>query len=202
MNKHLQIHELKNRMDVLSTLELILDDCEWALPFHYKIHDPSESEETGIYYKTDDGCGEYAFVIFSKAGCIIKGFNCEHNTDTKVYENVPQSLLKFLNDPMIEKNDVTFCIWREATDTAWKIEKSKQSDTPDIITTWHATAADYINWADDYHRDDADTFDKNAVKAIKRIYAGEINEEIIAAINPTKNAKQVLNEIHKTLRSK
>lgn len=72
--------------------------------------------------KVDNGTGDHIYFLFSKNGTIIKGFDHESelssyaNEEEKIadgiYDSVTPELMKLLEDGSVERDDVTFCIWR------------------------------------------------------------------------------------------
>lgn len=198
-----EIMELQKRLDVLVTLNIILlsEKDSW-LRLHSRIADPGG--QLGIY-KIDNGAGDTMFIVFSNAGCIIKGFDHESALSPYardefavcpgIYDEVPADLLRLLDDPMIEKQDVTFCFWREAEDSGWRKGNIINSDNLDdghnfLLRLLFPSASDFIKWAKDY-------FERELpVQPIEAVYAGvKVNDDIISGINPERDSRAALAEI-------
>lgn len=164
----------------------------------------------GHFLKIDDSGGDHYHVLFSPAGCIIKGFDHEsdlspYNYDEDepmpevianqdFYDGAPAALLELLFDPALEKEVVTFCAWQTEEDTAWH---SAKSDIPegwdDGIDTFLYYAADltrYKEWFEEYYEADLD------MKVLQTIFAGQNpTAEMIGALNPEGDAEEILSEL-------
>ncbi len=198
-----EISELKNRLYILAVFNIIMldEDNAW-LRIHSKLTDPDGQLSIFQIY---NGAGDEMFVIFSNDGCIIKGFDHEsffspyardefHVWDG-IYDEVPQKLLRQLDDPMFEKDDVTFCIWSETDDSEWHKGSIENSDNDDdgfdfLIDYLYSSPEDLCKWAQNY-------FEKAFSQAtIKQIYSGvSVDEKIIKEINPERDAQLALKEI-------
>lgn len=117
----------------------------------------------------DNGSGDHLFCLFSPTGVVLKGFDHESPMSPYarddfeiwpgIYQNLPPSLAALLDDKAIQKEDVTFCIWRLTEDTEWQTGKiSFPLDGDDgsafLLGTLLANANDYYNWARDYYETD------------------------------------------------
>lgn len=52
----------------------------------------------------------------------------EYDVHPGIYDQTPTLLLALLEDEALEKEDVTFCIWRETTDTKWRMGDVQTSE--------------------------------------------------------------------------
>jgi len=197
------VNELNDRLKVLVTMGIVMNSAEDAW---LRVHSKVSGFEDEQVYQVDNGAGDSLFIVFADEGCIIKGFDHESMFSPYVqdefkpwpgiYDDVPQNLLAILDDSMFEKELVTFCIWNEATDPGWKIgdisnpNPGRYHDGRDhLIAYLHPTAADYIDWAQEYYDTDL------PLEAIEYLFSGgELTEEIIAGINPDRDAQEALLE--------
>lgn len=198
-----EIQKLNKRLTQLSILSIIMTEESKAwLRVHIKVLDETAKS---IIFNIDNGSGDHVFIVFSEKGCIIKGFDHEsffspyardkHHVWPGIYDNVPQELLCLLDDPMFEKDDVTFCIWRTNADLAWQkgnIENPNSYDDGSnfLIGFLFALTDDYVEWANDYYGQDV------SAEVINDFFQGaEINKKIIMEINPERDPDAALGEI-------
>lgn len=193
---------LKKLMKIQASLNIILCQDEW-LRYHSFIQDWTEGV---CMAKIDNGAGDHLILLFSHEGCIIKGFDHEselspHAQDEYkvwqgIYDDVPKELLSLLEDDAIEKDDVTFCIWRKNSDSSWhkgKVEIPEgESDGSDfLLSCIFYTPEDFVEFATDYF-ELAPSLD-----VVKEIYDDfPITEEMIHLLNPNCDVKEVLQELN------
>ncbi|MBP1996385.1 hypothetical protein [Paenibacillus eucommiae] len=192
---------LREKMIAMAALDLILCPEDWL---RYHLFYPEWSAHVSLG-KVDNGSGDHMFVAFTPDGCIVKGFDHEsalspHAGDTYevwpgIYEDAPAALLAYLDDEAIEKDDVTFCIWREAGDTAWRkgevhIPEGESDGSSFLLGTIYENAEDYVEWAEDY-------FDMPVeVEVVREIYKGSaITEQMILSLNAERNVEDALREL-------
>ncbi|WP_429841570.1 hypothetical protein [Brevibacillus sp. FIR094] len=122
----LQPEVLKQRMLVLSALDILMSQEEWLRRYQF---DPEWDENT-TFASINNGAGDDLYILFTPEGVIVKGFDHESEMSPHareeyevwpgIYEQVPPALLHLLDDEALTKEDVTFCLWRESTDHVWK----------------------------------------------------------------------------------
>jgi tetratricopeptide (TPR) repeat protein len=112
----------------------------------------------------DNGSGDTLIVLFAAAGCLIKGFDHESPLSPyagdasaqNIYDEVPAALLPLLAEPCVDKEAVTFCVWREPADSDWR--KSGESDADDgmnyLLGYLRLDADDYSEWAEEYYEEE------------------------------------------------
>ncbi|WP_042166743.1 hypothetical protein [Paenibacillus gorillae] len=192
---------LKKLMRIQASLNIILCQDEW-LRYHSFI---PEWDEAVCMAKIDNGAGDHLIILFSSAGCIIKGFDHkselspyaqdEHKVWQGIYDDVPKELLFLLHDDAIEQDDVTFCIWRESSDTNWhkgKVEVPEgESDGSDfLIGCIFHTPEDFVEFARGYFEVSL------SLDIIAKIYDDlPITAEMIQMLNPDCDVKEVLQEL-------
>ncbi|WP_426448363.1 hypothetical protein ACP26L_27970 [Paenibacillus sp. S-38] len=192
---------LKKLMKIQASLNIILCEDEW-LRYHRFVQDWDEGV---CMAKIDNGAGDHLLILFSPEGTIIKGFDHEselspyaqdeHKVWQGIYDDVPKELLSLLENDAIEKDDVTFCIWRENSDTNWRKGKVEipegESDGSDFLVgcIFH-TPEDFVEFAEGY-------FELSpSVDVVAKIYDDfPITAEMINILNPDCDAKEVLQEL-------
>ncbi|MFC5451572.1 hypothetical protein [Paenibacillus aestuarii] len=192
---------LKKLMKIQASLNIILCEDEW-LRYHRFVQDWDEGV---CMAKIDNGAGDHLIILFSTEGSIIKGFDHEselspyaqdeHKVLEGIYDDVPKELLTLLEDDAIEKDDVTFCIWRENSDTSWrkgKVEIPKgESDGSDFLVgcIFH-TPEDFVEFAEGYFEISP------SLDIVAKIYDEfTITAEMINILNPDCDVKEVLQEL-------
>ena len=141
-----------------------------------------------------NGQGDYYFILFTKEGAIIKGFDHEspmspYATDPPkmwagVLDEVPAEFSEFLKEPAFSMEDTTFCFWRLTHDLNWKagnITYPNQSD-PDgsthLLSKLDGKPQTYKNFAEDYYEQSI------SLSAVEHIYNHHaLTIEIISALN-------------------
>ncbi len=192
---------LKKLMIVQSMLNTILCEEEWL---RYHSFDPEWAKEVSMA-KIDNGSGDHLFILFSNEGTIVKGFDHEsplspHAQDeyavlSGIYDQVPDSLLSLLDDEALEREDVTFCIWRENNDACWKkgeVNAVKDADDGSgfLLGTIYQTAEEFVKFADNYYELSL------PLVIVERVYAGEpITMDMIQMLNPDCDAEKVYQEL-------
>ncbi|TCN01327.1 hypothetical protein EV294_101781 [Paenibacillus sp. BK033] len=192
---------LKKLMKVQASLNIILCRDEW-LRYHSFVQDWDEGV---CMAKIDNGAGDHLIILFSPEGSIIKGFDHEselspyaqdeHQVLQGIYDDVPKELVSLLEDDAIEKDDVTFCIWRKSSDVNWHKGKVEiplgVSDGSDfLIGCIFHTPEDFVEFAEGY-------FELSpSLEVVAKIYNDfPITEEIINILNPGCDVKEVLQEL-------
>lgn len=192
---------LKKLMRIQASLNIILCQDEW-LRYHSFVQDWYE----GICLaKIDNGAGDHLIILFSPEGSIIKGFDHEselspyaqdeHRVVQGIYSDVPKELLSLLEDDAIEKDDVTFCIWRKNSDTNWHkgnvvIQKGESDGSDFLIACIFHTPEDFVEFAKGY-------FELSlSLDIVAKIYDDvPITVEMIRMLNPDSDVEAVLQEL-------
>ncbi|MFD2333606.1 hypothetical protein ACFSR7_30470 [Cohnella sp. GCM10020058] len=192
---------LKNLMRIQAALNIILCQEEW-LRYHSLVE---EWDENVSMAKIENGAGDRLFILFSRDGCILKGFDHEsefspyaqdeHHVVQGIYDDVPKVLLRLLEDEAMEKDDVTFCIWRESSDSTWRkgdVEFADgENDGSDfLVGCIFQTPEDFVEFAEGY-------FELSlSLDIVGQIYNGApITVEMIKALNPERDVNEVLKEL-------
>lgn len=197
---------MKKSLISMSALDIIINEEEWIRTYTY---DPNWDSKVSLG-KIDNGSGDDMYILFSEDGCIIKGFDHEselspHAQDEfkvwkGIYEEIPDNLLKLLEDEAIEKEDVTFCIWREKKDYEWKkgnveIPKGYDDGASYMLSRIYTDSEEYLEWAEDYYED---LEDKLPIKLIEDIFDFKpITKEMIKFLNENRNCEEVFENLRK-----
>ena len=195
------IEELRKTLLILARLNVILCDDDW-LRYHKYNCGWSEKEELA---EIDDGSGNNMFILFSENGCVVKGFDHEspispHAQDVYkvwdgMYEGLPNHFDELISDESIEKEDVTFCFWREYGDSVWskgevEFPKGEDDGSGFLLGTIHPNAEKFKDWAEEYYEVDI------PLGPLSEVYRNEpITEEIILKINPDGDLETVKREL-------
>ncbi|MBN6185639.1 hypothetical protein JQN58_01410 [Aneurinibacillus sp. BA2021] len=98
-------------------------------------------------------------------------------------------------DEAFEKDDVTFCIWREVDGDGWRCGEVAYSKEDDGGMTYllgyiHDTAEAYAEFAAHYYECDID------LDTIKQIYQGSpITRSMIRKLNPNRDIDHAMKEL-------
>lgn len=192
---------LKRLMIVQAALNTILCETEW-LRYHSFVQ---EWDEGVSMAKIDNGAGDHLIMLFSAEGSILKGFDHEsqlspyaqdeHKVWPGIYDSVPSELLSHLEHEGIEKEDVTFCVWRKSTDSSWHkgnvdIPEGADDGSAFLINAIHRTAEEFVQFANDYYEVDL------PLEVIEEVYEGvPVTMEMIQLLNPDRAAEEVCREL-------
>lgn len=192
---------LKKLMIAQAALNTILCETKW-LRYHSFVQ---EWDEGVCMAKINNGAGDHLIMLFSVEGSIIKGFDHEsplspyaqdeHKVWPGIYDNVPNELLSLLEHEGIEKEDVTFCMWRKNSDSSWQKGKVKMPKGADdgsafLIGAIYRTPEEFVQFAKDYYELAL------PVEVVEKVYEGiPITMEMIQILNPDCAAEEVYREL-------
>ncbi|WP_285396383.1 hypothetical protein [Lysinibacillus sp. fls2-241-R2A-57] len=199
------LKRLKKHLKLFAILDIIFCDEDWLRFYHF---DSNWGKDLSLA-TIDNGAGDHVYILLSEKGVIIKGFDHEsflspHARDEYavypgIYENTPHALLILLENDAMEKEEVTFCMWREADDTTWKkgdvvIPEGEDDGAEFLLGTIYHDLEDYVEWAKNYYDMPI------SMEIIQEIFSGiPISEEIIQSLNPERNVDAARKEIKKVL---
>lgn len=158
---------LKKLFQSLSMLDAILSP-EWEYRYYSFDSQWSDNEMLG---SVRNGSGEHLFALFNSFGCIVKGFNHEsplyslyldsYDVSKKVLQALPDRVNRYLQEPALIPEEITFCLWRSCDDDVWKATKinflNKSDDldgSRELLTVLRYTPQEYKSWADEYYEID------------------------------------------------
>lgn len=192
---------LKERMRRLAALDLIFSKEPW-LCVHQYTPDWAEDVEVGTI---DNGAGDDLFVIFASEGTIAKGFDHEspysphaqeeYGVWPGIYEQAPESLLKYVKDEAFSMDDVTFCYWQEQVGQGWVSGKYERpegwEDGSDLLLGYlNDSAESYADWAKGYFEVEVDL---PAVREL--IEHGRTSAANVAKLNPDRDIEEMLGQL-------
>lgn len=161
INDFHEIEQLKKILIKLAALNIILCDEEWLRYHRYTKEWSKDVDQAEI----DNGSGDNMFIFFSNKGCVIKGFDHESEVSPHardefkvwdgMYEGLPSHLEHLLDDVSVEKEDVTFCIWKENEASNWNkgnvtFKNGEDDGSGFLLGTIYSNSKEFKEWADDY----------------------------------------------------
>ena len=152
------------------------------------------------------GGGDEYFILFSRHGAIIKGFDHESamslcdepETVWKgVLDQVPKEFQNFLQEPAFSPEYTTFCIWRLNGESEWKageIEYPNGDATRDgsewLLFLLDGKTETYCDWAEDYYEQEINC------ETVEMIYQHEpLTEEMVKTLNPERKFADLKEDI-------
>lgn len=164
-----------------SCAELDIELCEEEHLRCYRFYPEwSENIQVATY---ENGGGDDLVIVFHQGNILIKGFDHEsevspHAQDEYavwpgMYDGAPSTLLEVLDDKAFEKEDVTFCLWRDSDSEEWNKGQVVFINDEDDGACWLLCAIkvspeDYIEWGKDYYEDD---FNRISESKIREVFA-------------------------------
>ncbi|ATF13729.1 hypothetical protein HPY27_05320 [Brevibacillus sp. HB1.1] len=200
-NTFLQPEVLKQRMLVLSALDILMCQEEWLRRYQFA---PQWDENT-TFASINNGAGDDLYILFTPEGVIVKGFDHESEMSPHareeyevwpgIYEQVPPALLHRLDDEALTKEDVTFCLWRESTDHVWKTGDVHNPQGLDdgsdfLLGMIYDIPEDYVEWAEAYYEV------KVSLDVVGYTFSNTaITEEMITELNPEVDLELAIKEL-------
>jgi len=194
---------LKEILISLAALNIVLCSEDW-LRYHRYTKNWSENIDLA---EIDNGSGDNMYILFTDKGVLIKGF--DHESDVSphardefavwpgIYETLPEHFMKLLNDVSLRKEDVTFCIWREISDTDWKqgnvmFENGEVDGSGYLLSSICNSPEIFKEWADDYFETDL------PLDIIESVYnKNKLSDEMILALNKDCEIEKIKHELEK-----
>ncbi len=153
--------QLMSALRAAAMVEAMMTDEDWLRRFNY-----TQNWMPGIDMASFcNGSGDDMYVIAGLSGVIIKGFDHEsevspygrddHSPWPGIFEGVPHNLLSYIEDPSINKDDITFLHWLPSDSQRWcrgsVVLPDGITDGSDwMLSAIPLTAEDYIRDADVY----------------------------------------------------
>lgn len=209
---------MKTLLKKQAILDIILipEHEDWRRVVNYN-HD---TEKNCDYFKIDNGQGDHLLVLFSRDGALIKGFdhesclspyqNEENLPSDGLYNGVPASLLQLLETDdeedaeWLEKENVTFCLWRMQDDAdwhrttynlpdwCWEPDGSQPEDGGEayLMSYIFAGAEEWYEWASIHYELREEAWDAAAL-----LYEeGEITQGMVDDLNPDRDYENIVDE--------
>ena len=141
-----------------------------------------------------DGGGDHYFILFSKAGAIIKGFAHEseawrHAIEKGqpvpgVFDGVPEEFAEFLSEPAFSMDESTFCLWCRSTDPTWMTgaigshERGDPDGSAGLLRLLDGDPRSYLAWAESYYEVSI------ARPAVDHVFAHRpLTEDVVKVLN-------------------
>lgn len=160
------INSLKRLLKSLAVLDLIMSP-EWDSRYYSYNSKWADEEEMG---SMRNGCGDEFFVLFSKSGCFIKGFDHESEMSSwstpeqkpwpGIYNGIPDVLEFALSEPAFSTENASFCYWRLPNDFSWSRGDFELpgSDDPDgaeyLLNILDGNPRSYQEYCEEYFEED------------------------------------------------
>jgi hypothetical protein len=186
-----EVDGLRRLSQALAMLDAIL--CpEWQYRYHSFNANWADGEEMG---SMRDGCGDGYFILFTKAGAIMKGFAHESEAWRRtlqrgqplpgMFDDVPEEFAGFLNEPAFSIADTTFGLWRRPSDPAWwtgtiePLDGEDPDGSAELLRLLDGDPEAYRAWAEDYFETSV------ALSAVEHLFGHRpLTEEVVMALNP------------------
>jgi len=193
---------LKRLLKSLAVLDLIMSP-EWDSRYYSYNSKWSDEEEMG---SMRNGCGDEFFVLFTKDGCFLKGFDHESEMSSwstpeqkpwpGIYNGVPEVLESALSEPAFSTNNVSFCYWRLTNDKTWSRGDFElpSSDDPDgaeyLLNILDGSPSSYQEYAEEYFEEDI------PLSPIREIYSHKpITAKTLEYLNPEITLESIQQEL-------
>ncbi len=164
---------------------------DWMLRY-YSFNAHWKTEEAMAFMR--DGSGDDYFLVFNRAGAILKGFAHESamspyrvsppRVGPGVLEDVPEVFSVFLAEPTFTLSDTTFCSWRTQSDSSWQRGDINFPEVPDpdgsakLLAILDGNPKTYQQWAEDYYERSI------SFAAVSHIYEHQpLSQQIITELN-------------------
>jgi hypothetical protein len=162
---------LRRICKALSVLDAII--CQdWEFRYYSYQQAWGEGEE---FCERRDGEGNHTLILFTDSGCVINGFDHEHDQPDKaqVTAGLPTPFHEFIFGEPVRSIGTTFCIW---TDDAGHWTASyvslAEDGSADALALLDGRPQSYIDWATGYYEGDITPSDA-LLATVTRIYNGE-----------------------------
>lgn len=184
-------------MQSLAMLDAIL--CpDWEFRYFSFNGDWEPGEQLGLMR---NGEGDDWLLFFNFEGVILKGFKHDSAMAEKkpwpgLFDGVPDTFEKFLDEPAFTKAQTTFCVWLSPPDGSWRrspaIEFPAGADpdgSAELMRFLDGDPATYKAWGDDYYGVPLGR------EVVERFYAHEpLHPGLIRALNPDAHQEIVAEE--------
>ncbi|MEM7343815.1 MAG: hypothetical protein AAF485_06200 [Chloroflexota bacterium] len=165
---------LMQGLKAAAKIEALLCQEAWLQRYQFE-----EEWDTDVKMaRFSNGQGDDIFVLESPDGVIIKGFDHEsivspyaradHSLWPGMFEGIPPTLSKLLDDPAVVKEDATFVHWLSENTDKWQRGSVKFSNNETDGSDWlldmlPLTAGSYIKAARNYFEEGFEAFDHRLI---------------------------------------
>jgi hypothetical protein len=137
-----------------------------------------------------NGSGDSFHALFTRAGAVLKGFECEDlATDVSLLSVLPDPLAGFASERAFEPEDVTFCFWRLNGEDSWGFAGSSLETATRFLLVPRHHALAYVRWAQSYY---AHAVDRDQVE---RIFSFEpLTPQLVSQLNADADWRDVVED--------
>jgi hypothetical protein len=135
-----------------------------------------------------NGQGDEFFVLFSDAGCFLKGFDHEQAQEAvppeAFYDQLPEPFRSQAQEVAFSPANVTFCYWRRHSDPDWGRATVPsylgRDGSGDLLPLLVGDPRDYVEFAQSYHEREV------PLGAVSAIYQHQpITMDLAHSLNPS-----------------
>jgi hypothetical protein len=190
---------LRRRAQSLAVLDAIMSP-DWQYRY-YSFNSKWDVDEMMASRK--NGSGEELYVLFTRFGAILKGFDHEslmspwarddQSLWPLIFESVPTVFEQFLKEPSFDIPDTTFCVWRQNSDSSWQVSSIEYPDTDEGADGSEEQLALFAGGPELYLEFAKEYFEKSVpLETVKQIYGHEpITELAVSQLNPDADPKSL-----------
>lgn len=133
-----------------------------------------------------NGSGAHHYILFSRAGAFLKGFDVDspltEPPDSWITKDLPNGMQPYLDELAFEMSDLTFCVWCRDGYDKWEHGAPTNDDLLDVPLGYlHLLLDDpaaYADWATEYYEQTV------PIESVRWVQAGNpLNDGIIASLN-------------------
>ena len=183
---------LKPLMQAMATLDAILSPS-WEYRYYSFDARWSNSQQIG---SIRNGLGDSVFVLFSEAGCILKGYSHEYPsafTPESFYQTIPREFSDLVEEPAFSPQQVSFCYWYSTGMADWQ-SSVKESDIDEraffLLQDLDSDPVFYVRFASDYFEADIDP--ENVASVLQRT---PMSNQLAKSLNPEIDFSSLLEEL-------
>jgi hypothetical protein len=186
------IESLRQKTQALAAVDAIMSP-DWK----YRYFLFNAAWDTGEMMATiRNGSGDEVFLLFTRSGAILKGFDHESCMSpwarekkalwTGMFTSVPDEFRHFLTEPAFDIDNSTFCAWRRSSDSSWH---SDEIDYPDadgnedgsdwLLQEYIEGPSRYVDFCKDYYEREVPLVTVQAFYDFKQLDQG-----MLEALNP------------------
>ena len=196
----IDLHVLERSWRAWATADLILCEQAWLRIYTFDAY-WARGQSLG---KVDNGGGDKVCALFTPAGTAVRGFDHESKASRYarddfqpwpgIYDGMHQALREALNDPALEPEDVTFCLWRGQSDAHWwrglELPPGVNDGSDHLLSRLFSSPDEYREWAEDYYERPVD------LDAVALLLTGAvITPDLIGRLDPERDAEAVMDEL-------
>lgn len=192
--------QLERYLKILTKIEIILiaKEDSWL-----RIAVSNQQQNGTECFSIDNGAGDCATIYINGNTSFIKGFDHENDLSPyqqeddgetvlkQIYCHAPMEFMQLLEDE--SRYETTFAMWNLDGGDCWhfnNISYNNDGGREYLLEYIHTSPQSLIEWAEEYHDVSLD-FD-----IVSSIYEGKnITEKMIAALNPSRDIKEALEEL-------